>query len=97
LDSQRQILAYALVLGFGQQLVSRLIDRQAQTVLNALPGKDPEGKQPVPPATTMPVPPAQPPQQSPKPPDESPKPPEEGAKSSPATRLRTAVSRRRRA
>ena len=38
LDSQGQILAYALVFGFAQQAISRLLDRQAQTLLEGLPG-----------------------------------------------------------
>jgi hypothetical protein len=38
LDSQGQILAYALVFGFAQQALSRLLDRQAQTLLEGLPG-----------------------------------------------------------
>jgi hypothetical protein len=46
LDSQSQILAYALVLGYAQQLVTQLIDKQAMTVLNAVPSKDATGKQP---------------------------------------------------
>ena len=46
LDSQRQILAYALVFGYAQQLVSRLIDDQGHTILNSLPSKDPDGKKP---------------------------------------------------
>lgn len=52
LDSQRQILAYALVLGYAQQLATRLVDDRAQSVLDRVPSKDPEGKQPdpVPPA-----------------------------------------------
>jgi hypothetical protein len=37
LDSQRQILAYALVFGYAQQLVSRLIDQQARTIVSRLP------------------------------------------------------------
>lgn len=40
LDSQEQILAYALVFGYAQQLLTRLIDKQAQTVLNSVPSKD---------------------------------------------------------
>jgi hypothetical protein len=40
LDSQTQILAYALVLGFAQQSVTRLLDKQAQTLLQGLPSKD---------------------------------------------------------
>ena len=39
LDSQVQILAYALVFGYAQQLLTGLIDRHAQTILNSLPGK----------------------------------------------------------
>jgi hypothetical protein len=46
LDSQRQILAYALVFGYAQQLVSRLIDDQGHSILNSLPSKDPDGKKP---------------------------------------------------
>ena len=40
LDSQVQILAYALVLGFAQQLLTRLLDQRAQTLLDAMPSKD---------------------------------------------------------
>ncbi|HET9871896.1 MAG TPA: hypothetical protein VFP89_04780 [Propionibacteriaceae bacterium] len=46
LDSQGQILAYALVLGYAQQLVTGLIDRQAMRVLDAVPSKDATGNQP---------------------------------------------------
>lgn len=46
LDSQRQILAYALVLGYAQQLLTRLIDDRAQLILNKIPSKDPESRQP---------------------------------------------------
>jgi hypothetical protein len=49
LDSQRQILAYALVLGYAQQLATRFIDDRAQSLLNSVPSKDPEAKQPTPP------------------------------------------------
>ncbi|MFL6154095.1 MAG: hypothetical protein ACJ72B_17080 [Ornithinibacter sp.] len=38
LDSQGQILAYALVFGFAQQALSRLLDKQAQNLLEGLPG-----------------------------------------------------------
>jgi len=37
LDSQRQILAYALTLGYAQQLVSRLIDTRARMIVSHLP------------------------------------------------------------
>jgi hypothetical protein len=40
LDSQEQILAYALVFGFAQQVFTRVLDRQAQTLLDGLPAKD---------------------------------------------------------
>jgi hypothetical protein len=46
LDSQRQILAYALLLGYAQQVATRLIDKRAQTLMDAVPNKDPHGKQP---------------------------------------------------
>jgi hypothetical protein len=37
LDSQEQILAYALVFGFAQQVFTRLLDKQAQTLLEEMP------------------------------------------------------------
>lgn len=40
LDSQEQILAYALVFGFAQQLLTRLLDQRAQMLLDGLPSKD---------------------------------------------------------
>jgi hypothetical protein len=40
LDSQEQILAYALVFGYAQQLLTGLIDRQALGLLSAVPSKD---------------------------------------------------------
>jgi hypothetical protein len=40
LDSQRQILAYALIFGIAQQLVTRVADDRAQQILNQLPSKD---------------------------------------------------------
>jgi hypothetical protein len=62
LDSQRQILAYALLFGYAQQLGTQLIDKQAQSILNSLPSKDPEAKQPTPAprAATLPAPEPQP-------------------------------------
>lgn len=56
LDSQRQILAYALLFGYAQQLGTRLIDNRAQSILNSLPSKDPEAKQPTPAARVAAVP-----------------------------------------
>lgn len=46
LDSQRQILAYALLLGFAQQVGTQLIDKQAQSLLDSVPSKDPQANQP---------------------------------------------------
>jgi hypothetical protein len=40
LDSQEQILAYALVLGYAQQIFTRLVDRQAQSILDNVPSKE---------------------------------------------------------
>jgi hypothetical protein len=48
LDSQEQILAYALVLGYGQQVFTRLLDQRAQTLLSGLPSRD-AGATPSPP------------------------------------------------
>jgi hypothetical protein len=56
LDTQRQILAYALLFGYAQQLGTRLIDDRAQSILNSLPSKDPEAKQPTPATRTAPTP-----------------------------------------
>jgi hypothetical protein len=56
LDSQRQILAYALLFGYAQQLGTRFIDDRAQSILDSLPSKDPEAKQPAPPVQAAPGP-----------------------------------------
>jgi hypothetical protein len=64
LDSQRQILAYALLLGYAQQLATTFIDDRAQSLLHAVPSKDPEGKQPTSP---IPVRPDLPPRRTPSP------------------------------
>ena len=37
LDTSAQILAWALVFGYAQQLFTRLVDQQGQTVLNSVP------------------------------------------------------------
>jgi hypothetical protein len=55
LDSQRQIVAYALVLGYAQQAVTRLIDDRANALLNAVPVKGPDTP---PQSPSVPVPPA---------------------------------------
>ena len=49
LDSPQQIVAYALVLGYAQQLVTRLVDRQANTVLDRVPSAEPAPREPAPP------------------------------------------------
>jgi hypothetical protein len=49
LDSQPQILAYAFLFGSAQQLVTRLIDRQAQDILTKVPSKEPTTTKPEPP------------------------------------------------
>jgi hypothetical protein len=41
LDTQGQILAYAIVFGVAQQLVTRLVDQRADDVLSKLPSKEP--------------------------------------------------------
>jgi hypothetical protein len=40
LDSQEQILAYAVVLGFAQQIATKFLDQQAQDVLDRVPTKE---------------------------------------------------------
>ena len=68
LDSQRQILAYALLFGIAQHLVTRMADNRAQQILDNLPSKDSESN-PTPPPV---VPPAQPADKTEAPPAESP-------------------------
>ena len=41
LDTQSQILAYALLFGYAQQLLTGLIDKRALSLLSTVPGKDP--------------------------------------------------------
>ena len=43
LDTSAQILAWALVFGYGQQLFTRLVDQQGQSVLNSV--RAPESRQ----------------------------------------------------
>jgi hypothetical protein len=57
LDSQVQILAYAFVFGYAQQLLTGMIDKQAQSVLDSVPSmgaaeRHPETVAVVPPAAT---------------------------------------------
>jgi hypothetical protein len=62
LDSQEQILAYALVFGYAQQLLTGMIDRQAMDLLNMVPSKDAQqGRPQLSVANPPAVPPAAPP------------------------------------
>ncbi|MDT7581617.1 MAG: hypothetical protein QOK35_2881 [Pseudonocardiales bacterium] len=60
LDSQRQILAYALVLGFAQQLVTQFTDRRASALIAQVPSEHPDTAPPksLPPPTPATSPPA---------------------------------------
>jgi hypothetical protein len=49
LDTSAQILAWALVFGYAQQLFTRLVDRQGQTVLESVRGADNSPASPSPP------------------------------------------------
>jgi hypothetical protein len=40
LDTQPQILAYAFVFGFAQQLITGILDRQAKEILGKIPEKE---------------------------------------------------------
>ena len=46
LDTSAQILAWALVFGYAQQLFTRLVDQQGQTVLNNVRAADKPAAQP---------------------------------------------------
>jgi hypothetical protein len=48
LDSQPQILAYAFLFGIAQQIVTRLVDQQAQDILTKVPSKEPTSAKPEP-------------------------------------------------
>lgn len=52
LDTQRQILAYALVFGYAQQLATWFVDDRATTLLTEVPSKH------MPPTQTRSLPPA---------------------------------------
>jgi hypothetical protein len=49
LDTSAQILAWALVFGYAQQLFTRLVDQQGQTVLESVRGADRAQPVPTPP------------------------------------------------
>lgn len=69
LDSQPQILAYAFLFGIAQQIVTRLVDQQAQDILTKVPSKEPVSTKPQPSPTEGPIPPpaAPPPAAPPRP------------------------------
>lgn len=70
LDSQRQILAYALLFGIAQHLVTRVADNRAQQLMDNIPSKDPEAKPAGPPVVMPPMqnaPPAKEPEPEPAP------------------------------
>jgi hypothetical protein len=48
LDSSAQILAWAIVFGYAQQIFTRLVDRQAQSVLESVGGHGAGGERPSP-------------------------------------------------
>lgn len=54
LDSPGQIIAWAILLGYSQQLLTRFVDRHAQTVLDNIGRRDP-AETPVATASTRPV------------------------------------------
>ncbi|MEV0286539.1 MULTISPECIES: hypothetical protein [unclassified Kribbella] len=56
LDSQAQVLAYALLFGYAQQLFTGLIDHQAEAVLARVPGKSAVVARPEAPAQALPRP-----------------------------------------
>ena len=43
LDNQGQIIAYSIVFGYAQQIFTRLVDNQAQAVLDRAPSSEPGG------------------------------------------------------
>ena len=43
LDNQGQIIAYSIVLGYAQQIFTRMVDNQAHAVLNRSPSSEPDG------------------------------------------------------
>jgi hypothetical protein len=53
LDSQRQILAYALLFGYAQQLGTQFIDKRAETILQSIPAKDESSKRPTQPSQSV--------------------------------------------
>jgi hypothetical protein len=54
LDSQGQILAYAIVLGIAQHLVTRFVDQKAEAVLGSVPSKERSSTSTQPPAEATP-------------------------------------------
>ena len=56
LDSQEQILAYALLLGFAQQAFTGVLDRQAQSLLTDVPSKESQPERRAPGTGSLPTP-----------------------------------------
>lgn len=56
LDSRPQILAYALIFGLAQHIVTRVADNRAQEILDGLPSKDSESRPAQPPVVAAPGP-----------------------------------------
>ncbi len=46
LDTSAQILSWAIVFGYSQQLFTRMVDRQAQSVLDDVGGRGAAGDRP---------------------------------------------------
>jgi hypothetical protein len=68
LDNQPQILAYAFLFGIAQQLITRLVDQQAQDILTKVPSKESVSTKPQPSPAQEPIPPpVQPPPVQPPP------------------------------
>jgi hypothetical protein len=55
LDSQPQILGYAFLFGISQQLITGLVDKQAQDIMTKVPSKEPTSARPEPPPAEGPA------------------------------------------
>jgi hypothetical protein len=55
LDSQPQILGYAFLFGISQQLITGLVDKQAQDIMTKVPSKEPTSARPEPSPTEGPI------------------------------------------
>jgi hypothetical protein len=45
LDAPAQVLSYSIILGYGQEVFTRMVDRQGQRVLSSTPGPTPLGRE----------------------------------------------------